>query len=400
MEIAVLRAGAFSTVQDAGRRGYRASGVPLGGAADPFALRVANFLVGNPEDAAGLEIVLDGPDLYFPEACTVAVGGAEFAGVPAWRPWTVPGGTRVLFGQCLRGYYAYLAVRGGIAAEPVLGSRSTYVRGGWGGWDGRAIREGDRLPVGLPADGARADPAPSLFVAPSILPRLFGIARRPRDRRRAGGGTRPAHGRPLQGLAEIRPDGPAPAGSADPPAPAAANCARRAVGPGSVQVPPDGQPIVLLAEAQTLGGYPLAAHVISVDLPLVAQLRPGQTLRFQEIELAEAQHLLVAPGARPGAPALGAAQPLGRRPMSGPGLPSTSTRIWARARPAERGADRPRHLRQHRLRRPRGRRRIDAGRRGGGAGGRRGGRRPSGLRRPGRLWAPGAAAVSGRRPRP
>jgi len=292
MEIAVLRAGAFSTVQDAGRRGYRASGVPLGGAADPFALRVANFLVGNPEDAAGLEIVLDGPDLYFPEACTVAVGGAEFAGVPAWRPWTVPGGTRVLFGQCLRGYYAYLAVRGGIAAEPVLGSRSTYVRGGWGGWDGRAIREGDRLPVGLPADGARADPAPSLFVAPSILP---AYSESPVVRAIAGAQAAELDpltaalfrvlpksdrmGLRLQGPPILRRRG--------------GELRSSAVGPGSVQVPPDGQPIVLLAEAQTLGGYPLAAHVISVDLPLVAQLRPGQTLRFQEIELAEAQHLLV-----------------------------------------------------------------------------------------------------------
>jgi len=292
MDLTVLRPGVFTAVQDGGRRGYRAAGVPLGGAADPFALRVANILVGNPEDAAGLEIVLDGPELYFPEACTVAVGGAEFAGVQSWRPWTVGAGQRLRFGECRRGYYAYLAVRGGIAVPPVLGSRSTFFRGGWGGLDGRPLQEGDKLPIGSPAGGPRAGEAPALFVSPALLPAYSGAAlARMIPGAQAGELDRLAGtefkvspqsdrmGMRLLGRAVTRRGG--------------ADLRSGPTAPGTVQVPPDGQPIVLLAEAQTIGGYPQAAHVAAVDLPLVAQLRPGETVRFEEITLAQAQQLLL-----------------------------------------------------------------------------------------------------------
>jgi antagonist of KipI len=291
MEITVLRPGICATIQDTGFRGLRAAGVPLGGAADPFALRIANLLVGNPENAAGIEFALDGPELQFAEACTVALGGAVFAGVPAWRPWTVAAGERLRFGECRHGFYGYLAVRGGIDVPPVLGSRSTFIRGGWGGVEGRTLRAGDRLPVGIPPGGARAAPAPALFVSPGLLPPY---ASAPTVRVLAG--AQAAELDPLTAgefkvtsasdRMGLRLQGPAIRRRSS------AELRSSPVAPGTVQVPPDGQPIVLLAEAQTIGGYPQAAHVIAVDLPVVAQLRPGETLRFQLTSREEAERRL------------------------------------------------------------------------------------------------------------
>ncbi|MEI7553455.1 MAG: KipI antagonist, partial [Verrucomicrobiota bacterium] len=147
MEITVKRGGLLTTVQDLGRRGHRSSGVPLSGAMDPFALRVANLLVGNAEDAAALECTLRGPELVFSADTVVAVTGAVFAGVPAWRPWVVRAGVPLKLGPVQRGCRGYLAVAGGIGVAPVLGSRSTYLRAGLGGFQGRALRDGDVLPA-------------------------------------------------------------------------------------------------------------------------------------------------------------------------------------------------------------------------------------------------------------
>ena len=152
MEITVIRSGMLTTVQDLGRPGHRAAGVPLGGPMDPFALRVANLLVGNPENAAGLECTLLGPELRFSADTIIALGGAEFDGLAAWQPKGVRAGERIKLGAARKGCRGYLAVAGGIDVPVVLGSRSTYGRGGFGGLDGRALRDGDVLPV---ADVAR-----------------------------------------------------------------------------------------------------------------------------------------------------------------------------------------------------------------------------------------------------
>jgi antagonist of KipI len=293
MEMIVIRPGLLATVQDSGRRGHRASGVPLSGAADPFALRVANLLVGNAEDAAGIEFTLSGPELEFSGDALVAVCGAEFAGAPSWRPVPVRAGERFRLGECLRGCRAILAVAGGIAVEPVLGSRSTCIRARIGGLEGRPLREGDRLALGS-ASVAPAERLESFFVSRSILPPY---SAHPAVRVVAGAqaeefgqalysgefGVSPKSDRMglrLSGPQVVRLRG--------------GEMASCAVAPGTVQVPPDGQPIVLLADAQTIGGYPQAAHVITVDLPLAAQLRPGDSLRFKEVALAEAQTLLLA----------------------------------------------------------------------------------------------------------
>jgi antagonist of KipI len=293
MEMNVARAGLLTTVQDLGRRGHRASGVPLSGPMDPFAFRVANLLAGNPEDAAALEITLGGPELEFSAAARIALCGADFSGLPSWRPLIVQPGERVRFGECRKGCRAYLAIAGGISVPPVMGSRSTYLRGGFGGFNGRALRDGDRLEIGNgPAGPASGGPAGSFFVAPSILhmysgPPVVRAVRGAQADEFAGLYSEEFKVTPKSDRMGLRLSGTAIMRRSLVELPSVA------VAPGTIQVPPDGQPIVLMADAQSIGGYPQAAHVASVDLPILAQLRPGDSLRFHEVALDEAQLLLL-----------------------------------------------------------------------------------------------------------
>jgi KipI family sensor histidine kinase inhibitor len=288
--IQVVRAGMYTTVQDGGRRGHRALGVPLSGAADPFALRLVNALVGNPDDAAGLEFTLRGPELMFRRDALIAVGGAGFDALPCWRPLAVTAGTTLHLGTARAGCRGYLAVAGGIAVPVVLGSRSTFARAGLGGLEGRALRDGDELPVPPLPRSARDhwwiderilpaySPAPVVRVMPGRHAAEFDSNWLDRSFRVSAHSDR--MGLRLQGEALVRRSG--------------RELTSMPVVPGTIQVPPDGQPIVLLADAQTIGGYPQLAHVASVDLPLLAQLRPGDAVRFQGITLAEARSLLLA----------------------------------------------------------------------------------------------------------
>lgn len=288
--VRVWRAGMLTTVQDLGRVGHRAEGVPLAGAADAVALRVANWLVGNAEEAAALEFTLIGPELEFTADAVIALGGAGFEGFPSWQPLQVTAGTRLKFGAARTGCRGYLVVSGGFKIEAVLGSASTNLRAGFGGVEGRALRDGDRLSwyphAQRIAGGWRIDerilppysPAPTVRVVrgaqadeflEALLAAEFTVT--PRSDRM---------GLRLSGPSRRRGEVP--------------ELISTAVAPGTIQVPADGQPIVLLADAQTIGGYPQAAHVITIDLPLVAQLRPGDRLRFREVSLEEAQKLLLA----------------------------------------------------------------------------------------------------------
>lgn len=284
MEMKVIRAGMLTTVQDLGRRGHRADGVPLGGAMDPFALRVANLLVGNPEDAAGLEITMATPEFEFSEEGLAAVCGAEFESVPSWQPISFRPGERLRFGPCTRGFRGYLAVSGGFDVPVVLGGRGTYLSGSFGGWKGRALRDGDVLRTGTPHRGVlgrwRIDVRILPEYASSVAVRVVRGAQ--------GGefGAALAEGAfrisPQSNRMGLRLDGARLERSSS------AELASSAVLPGTVQVPPDGSPIVLMADAQTLGGYPQIAHVIGPDQPLLAQLRPGDTVRFREVSLDDA----------------------------------------------------------------------------------------------------------------
>ncbi|HMD61032.1 MAG TPA: biotin-dependent carboxyltransferase family protein [Opitutaceae bacterium] len=287
MEIRVIRAGMLTTVQDLGRRGHLAEGVPCGGAADPFALRVANLLVGNHEGEAALEITLTGPELEFSEAAWVAVCGARFDGLAPWKPLLIGPGGRLRFGGRIEGCRAYLSISGGIDVEAVLGGRGTFVAGGFGGFHGRALREGDVLRT---KPSAR-QPTGHWGIDERILPRY---SREPTVRVVPGAHAREFGGTLYSGRFTVtansdrmgvRLDGPRLA------RPAGGELESSAVGPGTVQVPPDGNPIVLMADAQTIGGYPRVAHAASIDMPLLAQLAPGDGVRFSETSVAEA-HVL------------------------------------------------------------------------------------------------------------
>jgi len=288
MEVKVRRSGMLSTIQDLGRPGQRAAGVPVSSAMDAFALRVANLLVGNTEDAAALEMTRVGAELEFGEDTVVAVTGATAGGLEPWRPHFLKAGTRLQWGQFTAGCRAYMAVAGGFDVPVVLDGRGTYLRAGWGGWQGRALRHGDILPV-VPPERTLA--AGGWGIDPRILP---GYTTNPTLRVLAG--AQAAEFSPQWTQTEfvvhpqsdrmgVRLQGASLARTV------ATELDSTAVAPGTVQVPPDGQPIVLGADAQTIGGYPQLAHVISVDLPLLAQLRPADKVRFAEVSLAEAHRL-------------------------------------------------------------------------------------------------------------
>jgi KipI family sensor histidine kinase inhibitor len=286
----VIRAGMFTTVQDLGRVGHRAQGVPLSGAADPFALRLANLLVGNRENDAGLEFTLVGPELRFLHDTVIAIGGAEFGQLPRWQPIAVRAGTSLDIGTARTGCRGCMAIAGGIDVAPVLGSRSTYVRGRLGGFLGRGLLEGDVLPVPAARRAfrkhwhidERITPHYSSGAVVRVIPGLH--APQFDSGWMSAGFKVSAHsdrmGVRLLGQPLRRFD--------------SGDIASTPVAPGTVQVPPDGQPIVLLADAQTIGGYPQAAYVIAVDLPVMAQLRPGDEVRFIPVTLADARELISA----------------------------------------------------------------------------------------------------------
>ena len=315
MSLRIRRPGLLTTVQDLGRFGYQQDGIIVSGAMDALALRVANLLVGNPETAACLEITLLGPRICFEADGIIALTGAQLSPTLNDQPvslnrsvW-VAAGTELAFGPAVAGCRAYLAVAGGVAVPPVLGSRSTYLRAGFGGHEGRALQAGDVLPVGAPS---------------AVSERLMQLLARPEAGWAAAGftagpvlGPRPPY-RPV--LRAVR--GPEyEQFSAESQrafwqehftiTPAADRMGYRLQGPplarleetellssavtfGTVQVPADGQPIVLGADRQTTGGYPRLAQVISADWPVLAQAVPGQALRFREVSVREAQALYAA----------------------------------------------------------------------------------------------------------
>ncbi len=299
--------GMFSLVQDLGRYGWQRFGVPANGVMDERAHRVANALVGNDDDAATLECTLTGPTLRFTRNTLIALSGADMVitadgkRVPLNRAVMLRRGVVLAFGECRRGTRTYLAVRGGIDTEPVMGSRSTFVRGAYGGVEGRALRRGDRVPVTTPQEdqlpldrmlvqsgmpfveaGPVALPAGAAESAPIRFMRgpqwrTFSLAARQAFVRqpfvistqsdRMGyrlEGPELALKQPLEMISE-------------------------ACDFGTVQVPPSGSPIVLMADRQSAGGYPKIAYVISTDLPLLAQAAPGDNLQFAPVTLRQAE---------------------------------------------------------------------------------------------------------------
>jgi biotin-dependent carboxylase-like uncharacterized protein len=306
MTIRVLAPGLLSTLQDGGRHRWRHLGVGCAGALDAFSHAVANRLVGNDVDAATLEITLSGPHLRFDHAARIAICGAEIDAhadgieLPGWRRIDLPARTTLAFGGCRRGARAYLAVAGGFPAPRVLGSASTDLRGGFGGHDGRALATGDVLT--LAGGGAThvdalaiapwwIDPTPDLDFTRTTLVRVLPgrDALTPADalfaREWRGAPASNRQGLRLRSLPRTGSGGDAltllsPREAVSEP-----------IAPGTIQLPPDGGPIVLLADAQTHGGYPRIGHAIAADHPRLAQLRPGDALRFVPCTADEARQL-------------------------------------------------------------------------------------------------------------
>lgn len=292
----VLSPGLYTTVQDRGRFGYQAQGVPVSGALDAVALRLGNALVGNPPSLAALEILLSGPTLEVAaESVRVALaapGAALRVGdgartVPAWRS------VRMARGDVFQAVLgpdaacACLAVEGGIVVPPVLGSASTYVRAALGGFEGRPLRAGDLLPLAIGQASERPElhlPSPPLAATEQPIRIVLG-PQQERFREDAVATLLDAEFRISQNADRMgmRLDGPRLGHQRG------WDIVSDAIATGAIQVPGSGQPILLLADHQTTGGYPKIATVISADLPVVGRRRPGDRVRFAAVAIEEAE---------------------------------------------------------------------------------------------------------------
>lgn len=306
----IIKPGLLTTIQDAGRNGWQRYGVVVGGVMDSLSFRIANRLLGNPEGLAVLEITLQGPTIQFEEFTYCVLTGADLSPrlnsqtITLYRPFPVHPGDELSFNYPNIGCRTYLAVSGGFVVAEVLGSRSTYLRSAMGGYKGRKLQEGDRLQSGThegmdqlcnffqfsqtkryPLVSQTLNPSYQTYRSIRFLPgpewHLFNndaqkqwqeqsfLVMPQSDRM----GYR-LQGPPIQ-LTK------------------AEEMLSSAVTMGTVQVPSDGQPIILMADRQTTGGYPRLAQIITADLPVLAQVRPGDKLRFQLCSLEEARSALM-----------------------------------------------------------------------------------------------------------
>ena len=295
--ITITRAPPYITVQNGGRKHSRSFGVPRGGAMDLFAIRAVNAVVGNPLDAAAFEWALGGGTVRFDRDCLFAVGGATARATLSGNvvaPWTTTfahAGDEFTVEQITSGRFLYLACDGGIDVPVLLGSRSTYLPGRFGGYQGRSLRTGDSLPLGPRAD---VHPVEGFHSAAELMPRydsaIVHVTRGTQgdlfdesawrtltesDYRISTASDRTGY----------KLDGP-PLKNSLGALPSEAGC------PGAIQVPGDGLPIALMADAPTIGGYPKIAVVSEADLPILAQRRPGETIRFQLITIEQSQRAL------------------------------------------------------------------------------------------------------------
>src|SRR5947207_8708547 len=303
MNVIVERAGFLTSVQDIGRAGYRQFGVSPGGALDSFGLRVANLLVGNDEGAAGLEITLGGLRLRFEDERVVAWCGGDFdvhigsRVLPAGHAGSVSAGEKLKIGAPKVGCRAWLSISGGIDVPIVISSRSTDLRASFGGFEGRALRDGDMVllahrPGSSPPATAEVSSwtAPHDWVSPAKRHPVLRFVRgvdwsRFEDVTIQRFTNQEFAVSPDSDRMGLRLDGPELKRKHE------ADLISEAVAPGTMQVPPSGKPILLLGDCQTIGGYPKIAHVITVDLGVAAQLRAGDRVHFSEVSLEDAHCL-------------------------------------------------------------------------------------------------------------
>ncbi|MGG4040199.1 biotin-dependent carboxyltransferase family protein [Bacillus smithii] len=300
MGIHVTKGGMLTVVQDLGRFGYQSYGFIVSGAMDAFAMKIANITVGNPENEAVLEMNFVGPTLLFEENMVISLFGADMLpekngeAIAHGKPISVKKGDVLRFHAAVKGSRCYLAVKGGFDLPPVLNSKSTHLSAKIGGFHGRKLESGDRIPIRQPS---------------RILPVSWVIGNSYRHYigtedhtirfvkgRQYDWFTEEAISRFQNEKFQITPQ--------------SDRMGYRLEGPslslkkskelitegatfGSIQVPPNGQPIILMADRQPTGGYPKIGQVIQADLPKLSQMRPGDTIQFQQISLKEAQQILI-----------------------------------------------------------------------------------------------------------
>lgn len=313
MSITVLNPGLLTSIQDLGRIGFQKYGVIVSGAMDSFSLRLANILVGNSEGEAALEITLIGPTLRIKKGTVFVITGADISPtidgemVPMWRPVYINKDSILEFGACKSGCRAYLAFAGGFKIPEIMGSKSTYIRAGIGGYKGRALKKDDILEFENPKkksidiiDKLSKQLSPKKFKSTNwyikgmenencevttirvirerqfqnfteesindFFHSSFNISIKSDRMGYRLSGTKLNLKKPLEMISE-------------------------AVYFGTIQVPPDGNPIILLADRQTAGGYPKIAQIVSVDIHKIVQLKPNEKIMFKEISLEDAEEL-------------------------------------------------------------------------------------------------------------
>jgi antagonist of KipI len=313
----VIKPGLLTTVQDLGRWGFQARGVPVAGPMDAYAHRLANALVGNHPRAATLEITLVGPELGLDEERMIAVTGADFdmtlndEPMTMQTPFMAPRGSRLMFGRRLNGARAYLAIEGGIAVPPILGSRATHVTTAMGGLEGRALKAGDQLPIGppkspaqgLPGGPAQSPPKGGHYVRADLSgpPRASEYLRTPAKLRILPGPHLdlfpPEALRILQSMPYTIDRASDRMGfrlAGHSLGVTSGDMISDATPMGTLQILPSGLPMLLMADRQTTGGYPQIATVITADLRIAGQMAAGDTVSLSLCSPADAMAALIA----------------------------------------------------------------------------------------------------------
>jgi biotin-dependent carboxylase-like uncharacterized protein len=290
--IKIIKPGSLTTVQDQGRFGFAHLGLSPAGAADPISFRLANLAVGNRANAAALEMTVVGATLEFEQPATIALSGASsINAVPLNQPIKVAAGSKIAVGPLTGGARAYLAVRGGFAVPKIMNSRSTYVQAGIGGFQGRALRAGDKLEISSDIDRMPGDVRPIAAALLKSRNQPIRVTRSVQSDWFHRSATELFYSQQFTVSAHSNRSGTRLKGQPVFP------CHREellteGVPLGAVQIPPDGQPIILSVDHQTTGGYPKLATVITADLWRVAQAVPGESVRFQLTEVATVIELL------------------------------------------------------------------------------------------------------------
>lgn len=289
MSIIVRRSPAFALIQDIGRHGYRAVGVPRSGAMDTEALATLNALLGNDSAAAAIEWALTGGEIEFTEPAMFAIGGAQFeaqldgSDIDSYRVYRAQSGSVLTLGAITSGRFSCLAFSGGLEVPIVMGSASTYLPGAFGGYEGRRLQNGDTISIKSEATRRRRvvmDRLP-LTLQPSLDHAVRVVTREhPEvllDAEWEISASCDRTGYRLKGTA-VQFGG---------------SITSEPVCPGTIQLPPSGEPIILMADAPTVGGYRILGAVISSDLGVLAQMPPGHPVRFESISVEAAQRAAV-----------------------------------------------------------------------------------------------------------